>query len=115
MFSIQTNSGKHIRAHSYFENEDEILLPSGIYLKVIDVLNPAEGLFIVQLREIPPPHQMLAEPFDVSEMKQALPQAKPLLDISSSQKKQDNYSVASVVPKPPVQASSKEGNVTLSY
>ncbi|CAF3850436.1 unnamed protein product, partial [Rotaria sp. Silwood1] len=36
IFSIQTSSGKDIRAHSYFDNEDEILLPPGIYLKVID-------------------------------------------------------------------------------
>ncbi|CAF4999664.1 unnamed protein product, partial [Rotaria sp. Silwood1] len=27
IFSIQTSSGKDIRAHSYFDNEDEILLP----------------------------------------------------------------------------------------
>ena len=114
MFSIQTNSGKHIRAHSYFENEDEILLPPGRYLKVIGCLNPAEDLHIIQLREIEPPYPMLVEPFDLNQMKQALPETNPSSNASSS-KKQKNNSTESVAPKPPVQASSKEGNVTLSY
>jgi len=95
MFSIQTNKGKHIRAHSYFENEDEILLPPGIYLKVIDILNPAEDLHIIQLREIPSPYQMLTEPFDLSQMNQTLPETKPTV-------KEENDSTASIAPKPPV-------------
>ena len=82
MFSIQTNSGKDIRAHSYFENEDEILLPPGLYFKVIGSLNPAEGLHIIQLREIPPPYPMLAEPFDLSQLKEALPGSKPSSHVS---------------------------------
>jgi hypothetical protein len=85
MFSIQTSSGKNIRAHSYFENEDEILLPPGIYLKVIDSVKPAEGLHIIHLQEISPPHPLLAEPFDLSQMKQALPEIKPSVQISSKQ------------------------------
>ena len=109
MFSIQTNKGKLIRAHSYFENEDEILLPPGMYLRVIGVLNPAEDLHIIQLREIPPPYPMLVEPFDLSKMKQALPSPPPS-DISGVQK---NYSAKSVAPKPAVQVSSKKGNSTV--
>ncbi|CAF0821026.1 unnamed protein product [Rotaria sordida] len=115
MFSIQTNSGKHIRAHSYFENEDEILLPPGIYLKVIDSLNPAEGLHIIQLREIPPPYQMLTEPFDLTQLKQTLPQPKPSLSQSTANKKQENYAKADVTPKPSVQVSSKNGKSPLCY
>ncbi len=65
MFSIQTNSGKHICGHSYFETEDEILLPPGIYLKVVDVLNSGDGLHIIHLRETPPPFELLAKPFDL--------------------------------------------------
>ncbi|CAF0841614.1 unnamed protein product [Rotaria sordida] len=115
MFSIQTNSGKHIRAHSYFENEDEILLPPGIYLKVIDSLNPAEGLHIIQLREIPPPYQMLTEPFDLTQLKQTLPQPKPSLSQSTANKKQENYAKADATPKPSVQMSSKNGKSPLFY
>ncbi|CAF3840068.1 unnamed protein product, partial [Rotaria sp. Silwood1] len=102
MFSIQTNSGKDIRAHSYFENEDEILLPPGIYLKVIDCLNPAEGLHIIHLREIAPPHQMVAEPFDLTQLKETLPQSKTILN-----KKQENNPLSDITPKPSVQAISK--------
>jgi len=106
IFSIQTNSGKLIRAHSYFENEDEILLPPGMYLKVIGSLNPAEGLHIIQLCEIPPPYPMLTEPFDLSKMKQALPQWEssppPIVP-------------PIVLPKPPVEVFRKEGKFILSY
>ena len=116
MFSIQTNSGKLIRGHSYFENEDEILLPPSRYLKVIGSLNPAADLHIIQLREIEPPYSMLAEPFDLSQMKQALPQPKPSSTTSSSQKtKQEFYSTESVAPTPPIQASSEKRKFTLSY
>ncbi len=101
IFSIQTNSGKDIRAHSYFENEDDILLPPGLYFKVIGSLNPAKGLHIIQLREISPPHLMLAEPFDLSQLKQALPGSTPPT-------KQENYST-NVTPKPIVKISSKNG------
>ncbi|CAF1526041.1 unnamed protein product [Adineta steineri] len=76
MFSIQTNSGKLIRAHSYFDNEDEILLPPGIYLKVVGSLSSADGLHIIHLQEIEPPHKMLADPFDMSKLKHALPTTK---------------------------------------
>jgi hypothetical protein len=101
MFSIQTNSGKCIQAHSYFDNEDEILLPPGIYLKVIDILNPAEDLHIIQLREIPPPHQMLAKPFDFSQIKKELPEIKSIPHVSNVPSKEENYLTTSVSSKPP--------------
>ncbi len=60
IFSIQTSSGKIIHAHSYFESQNEILLPPGIHLQVINSLNPTEGLRMIHLREIQPPFKMLA-------------------------------------------------------
>jgi hypothetical protein len=105
MFSIQTNSGKNIRAHSYFEDEDEILLPPGLYFRVIDCLNPAEGLHIIQLREIPPPYPMLAEPFDLSQMKKELP--------TKTSDKQENYSTPDVTPKPSVQPSTEKSKLII--
>ncbi len=98
MFSIQTNSGKDIRAHSYFEDEDEILLPPGLYFRVMGCLNPAEGLHVIQLREIPPPYLMLAEPFDLSQMKKTLA-------------KQENYPTPIVTPKPPIQPSPEKSKL----
>jgi hypothetical protein len=92
MFSIQTNSGRDIRAHSYFENEDEIVLPPGLYFRVIGCLSPAEGLHVIQLREIAPPYPMLAEPFDRSQVKKEFP--------TNTTPKQENYYTP---PKPSVQ------------
>ncbi|CAF0889772.1 unnamed protein product [Adineta steineri] len=106
IFSIQTNSGKLIRAHSYFDNEDEILLPPGIYLKVVGSLNSGNGLHIIHLQEIEPPYKMLADPFDPSELKNALPPAKPQPYTVNPQKEEYNPSTSELKPvlsptKPP--------------
>ncbi|CAF3669038.1 unnamed protein product [Adineta steineri] len=103
IFSIQTNSGKLIRAHSYFDNEDEILLPPGIYLKVVGSLSSADGLHIIHLQEIEPPHKMLAHPFDLSKLKHALPPTKPPSYTANPQKEEEYSSSKSVVSKPFVQ------------
>ncbi|CAF0884352.1 unnamed protein product [Adineta steineri] len=89
IFSIQTNSGKLIRACSYFDNEDEILLPPGIYLKVVSRLDSGNGLHIIHLQEIKPPHKMLADPFDLSKLKHALPSTKPPSHTVNLQKEQE--------------------------
>jgi hypothetical protein len=114
IFSIQTNSGKLISAHSYFETENEILLPPGIYLKVIGRLNPADGLHIIHLQEIPPPCQMLAKPFDLGQLNQALPKTKTSSHASNLPSKQENISTKSVTPKPTVHLPSKKGKLNLS-
>ena len=111
MFSIQTSSGKDIRAHSYFDNEDEILLPSGIYLEVIDNVSQPDGLHIIHLREIPPPFKMLHDPFDLSQLKTTSTQSKPILNIFNALIEQENYASTNVAPKSPVQASSKHGKL----
>jgi hypothetical protein len=100
MFSIETNSGKLIRGHSYFQQEDEILLPPGIYLKVIDKFSSADGLHIIHLRETTSPYKMLADPFDLSQLKQALPPLNPTSHAPSLPKKQENDSKASAASKP---------------
>ena len=79
MFSIQSNSGKSIKEHSYFKQEDEIILPPGRYFEVIDKMNPGGGLHIIHLREISPPLKMLADPFDLSQLKKVLPEPEPVL------------------------------------
>ena len=77
MFSIQTSSGKSIKEHSYFQQEDEILLPPGRYFEVVDKMSPGGGLHIIVLREVSPPFKMLADPFDLSQLKEVLPPSKP--------------------------------------
>ena len=79
IFSIQTVSGKSIKEHSYFKHENEILLPPGRHFEVIDKMNSGGGLHIIHLREISPPYQMLADPFDLSQLKKVLPEPEPVL------------------------------------
>lgn len=81
MFSIETPRGRLVRSHSYFKHEDEILLPPGIYLEVVDKFCSADGLNIIHLREISPPYKMLADPFDLSQIETSLPSQnnKPVL------------------------------------
>ena len=110
MFSIETNNGKLIRPYSYFQQEDEILLPPGIYLQVIDKFSSADGLNIIQLQEIPPPYKTLADPFDLSQLERALPQPQSSAPTSSSQEKQGNYSTANVTLEGPVETSEPTSN-----
>ncbi|CAF0736360.1 unnamed protein product [Adineta steineri] len=66
IFSIETKNGKLIRAHSHLQNDDEILLLPGTYLKVIGSSNPSNGVYIISLREIPSNSLKLAKPCDLT-------------------------------------------------
>jgi hypothetical protein len=117
IFSIESSSGKSIRGISYFQHEDEILLPPGRYLKVIDKSSPAPNLHIIHLREIQPPHPMLADPFDLSELQQTLPQPKPVPTSPIVEKKQENtipttIAIPNPVPPPPIIEKKQENNPT---
>ena len=79
MFSIHTKSGKSIKQHSYFQQEDEILLPPGRYFEVIDKMSPGGGLHIINLQEVSPPFKMLADPFDSGPSPVVLPPPKPVI------------------------------------
>jgi hypothetical protein len=67
-FSIECTSGKDIRHHSYFQSEDEILLPPGRQFQVVSCLEQSGGLHMIQLKEIEPRYPLL-EP--VSKVKQS--------------------------------------------
>jgi len=109
IFSIRTNSGKLIRAHSSSENDDEILLPPGICLKVIDSVISADGLHIVHLQEISPPFQTLQEPFDHNHLKQAVPQSKLSTHSSKPAVKRENHSKVNPMPMLLEEVSLKKG------
>jgi len=64
IFSIEAINAKFIREHAYFKEEDEIILPPGTYLKVIDKMQPAQDLTIIHLREVRSPFPLIASPFD---------------------------------------------------
>jgi hypothetical protein len=53
-FTIECNSGKNIRSHSYYENEDEVLLLPARQFEVIACLDQGNGLQIIQLKEVDP-------------------------------------------------------------
>ncbi|CAF0965363.1 unnamed protein product [Rotaria sordida] len=58
---------------------------------------------------------MLADPFDLNELNQALPQSKPSSRTSSSQQKQEKDSSTNVPPQPSVPSSSEKGNNSNEY
>jgi len=66
IFNIECINGKSIQAHSYFKEENEILLMPGSYFQVVSKWNPAKGLYIIHLREKIPSYQTMAPPFDLS-------------------------------------------------
>jgi hypothetical protein len=63
LFSIETFNGRNIRAHSYFDTEEEILLLPGTYMEVQSQLTPAPALGIIHLIQKIPEHMLLEPPF----------------------------------------------------
>ncbi|CAF1461843.1 unnamed protein product [Rotaria sordida] len=54
LFHIECASGKNIQSHSFYAEEDEVLLPPARQFEVIGCLNQGNGLQIIQLRETQP-------------------------------------------------------------
>lgn len=52
LFSIQCESGKNIKNHSFFHTEDEIVLIPGLEFEVTSCLDTGNSLHMIQLREI---------------------------------------------------------------
>ncbi|CAF1172183.1 unnamed protein product [Rotaria sordida] len=59
IFTIECESGKGIRKHSYFQNEDEILLPAARQFEVVSCLDQGGGLYMIQLKETEPPYPLI--------------------------------------------------------
>jgi hypothetical protein len=59
MFAIECDSGKDISRHSYYQSEKEILLLAARKFIVESSLQPAPGLHMIQLKEIPSPISLL--------------------------------------------------------
>ncbi|CAF1368351.1 unnamed protein product [Rotaria magnacalcarata] len=62
LFAIECLNGKDIKRHSYFAQEEEILLLPCTYFEVISHLSSMENLHIIHLREITPPFMLLEPP-----------------------------------------------------
>ncbi|CAF3637611.1 unnamed protein product [Rotaria socialis] len=103
LFSIQAYNGKNIRNHSYYQNEDEILLLPGTYFQVVDQINPSPDLHIVQLKQVEPEQKLLGEPF---KLKRALPISVPVSNAHDNSSKAVNTNFAQSIDKksaPPTQ------------
>ena len=59
MFTIECESGKDIKQHSYFKRESEILLPAAREFEVKSVFPQADGLCLVHLVETQPKYPLL--------------------------------------------------------
>ena len=55
VFTIECKNGKRIHNHSYFPQEDEVLLMPGFYYEVTTKFSPAPGMHIIGLKEIDTP------------------------------------------------------------
>ncbi|CAF1087232.1 unnamed protein product [Adineta steineri] len=64
LFSIEILNGRSIRAHSQFNDEEEILLLPGTYLEVQSKLDPAPDLHIIHLKQTMPNELLLEPPFE---------------------------------------------------
>ncbi|CAF2057562.1 unnamed protein product [Rotaria magnacalcarata] len=56
IFVIKCLNGRSIRNHSYYPQENEIILMPGSYFQVDGCYDPSDEFHIVQLREIKPPY-----------------------------------------------------------
>ena len=65
LFSIECHSGKNIRAHSYYQYENEILLPPARQFVVGGSLDQGHGSYFIQLKEVDPPIVLL-EPVSIA-------------------------------------------------
>jgi hypothetical protein len=66
IFTIECINGKAIKSHSSYKDENEIILLPGTFLRVVSKWSPANGLYMIQLRQEPPPFQLLASPLNPS-------------------------------------------------
>lgn len=66
LFMIECVNGKSIRSHSFYQDENEIVLMPGTYLRVIGKSSPSSDLNIIHLQEDSPPCQLVVPPFSSS-------------------------------------------------
>jgi hypothetical protein len=77
MFTIECFSGKDIRQHSNFRDEDEIILPPGRQFEVVSCLEQGNDFYLIQLKETEPDYPLL-EPVSQEVSRSILHQFKSL-------------------------------------
>jgi hypothetical protein len=92
---IECINGKAIQSHSFYKDENEILLIPGTYLRVVDKWSPAQDLQIIRLKEETPPCQLLPPPFSSSSTSSSSVDTFSVEKLKISQPSQSNSSAAS--------------------
>ena len=90
LFTIDCESGKDIRNHSFFSTEDEMLLIAARKFQVVSSLDSGNGLFIIQLQEIESDYPLLGPP-----LKKLLPNAsnnRPSFERNDGSEKNQQFS-----------------------
>ena len=98
IFMIECINGKAIRSHSFYKDENEIILMPGTYLRVIGKWSPADGLHMIHLREETPPCQLVTPPFDYSSSNNTITSLKPTISMPSQLHNQAASSFVSTTP-----------------
>ena len=94
LFTIECETGKDIRQHSFFPKEDEILLLPGREFQVISSADMGNQLTMIQLKEVQPRFPNLA----------SLPSSNPTLSTSTVNiASATTVTASSVQPKPSIQ------------
>jgi hypothetical protein len=96
IFMIECMNGKAIQPHSYFKDENEILLMPGTYLRVMNKFSPGNDLYMIQLQETAAPYELIKPPFiaQPSPLKTSLPS-----NITTLTENMASVSVTTVQPK----------------
>jgi hypothetical protein len=114
LFSIECNTGKSIKKHAFYPNEDEILLLPGREFEVIGSLDMGNNLTMIHLKEIQPRFPPIAaiaissnHP-NIDQYSLAIETEKESTSPSSSQKTKK----VAVKPPPPVELSYQSKKLT---
>ena len=83
IFMIECLNGKAIRAHSFHQDENEIILMPGTYLRVIGKWSPADNLYMIHLQEEIPPCELVPPPFPPLSPTPTQPPETPIFDQSN--------------------------------
>ena len=112
LFTIESDTGKNIREHSFYPHEDEILLLPGREFKIVSSVDMGNQLTMIHLQEVQPPFPNLP-PLPSSNR----PLSTSTVSIPSATTVTAQATASSVQPKPipqpkPVQVSYQEKGIT---
>ena len=100
IFAIECDNGKDIRQHSFYQDEDEILLLPGSEFEVVGLCNMGNNLHMIQLKEAVPKFPNLAAVSSSAGEPKPVPKTKPVtpyVKISYQSKKITDTDITRVI------------------